>query len=80
MPRHLLRLQCMCLPSGWHLTIANPVYSLEAAASTPETLSQEAIIENLDPTEAARLDRVRNIGIAVCPLGLVQRSSADSPG
>ncbi|KAB8239707.1 Elongation factor G, mitochondrial [Aspergillus alliaceus] len=37
---------------------------LEAAASTPDTLSQEAIIENLDPVEAQRLSRVRNIGIA----------------
>ncbi|KAL2864208.1 elongation factor G [Aspergillus lucknowensis] len=37
---------------------------LEAAASTPDTLSQEAIIENLDPIEAERLSRVRNIGIA----------------
>ncbi|RJE23394.1 hypothetical protein PHISCL_04290 [Aspergillus sclerotialis] len=37
---------------------------LEAAASNPETLSQEAIIDNLDPAEAARLDRGRNIGIA----------------
>lgn len=38
---------------------------LEAAASNPETLSQEAIIDNLDPVEAARLSKVRNIGIAV---------------
>ncbi|KAL2823650.1 P-loop containing nucleoside triphosphate hydrolase protein [Aspergillus cavernicola] len=37
---------------------------LEAAASTPDSLSQEAIIENLDPVEAERLSRVRNIGIA----------------
>ncbi|PLN82984.1 elongation factor G 1, mitochondrial precursor [Aspergillus taichungensis] len=37
---------------------------LEAAAANPETLSQEAIIENLDPVEAERLSRVRNIGIA----------------
>ncbi|KKK19504.1 hypothetical protein P175DRAFT_0458444 [Aspergillus ochraceoroseus IBT 24754] len=37
---------------------------LEAAASTPESLSQEAIIENLDPVEAERLSRARNIGIA----------------
>ncbi|BCS00943.1 elongation factor G [Aspergillus luchuensis] len=37
---------------------------LEAAAANPDTLSQEAIIENLDPVEAARLSRVRNIGIA----------------
>ena len=41
------------------------VYSLEAAAANPETLSQAAIIDNLDPVEAARLDKVRNIGIAV---------------
>jgi hypothetical protein len=40
--------------------------SLEAAAQTPDSLSQEAIIENLDPVEAERLSRVRNIGIAVC--------------
>ncbi|BDD58586.1 Elongation factor G, mitochondrial [Monascus purpureus] len=37
---------------------------LEAAASSPETLTQESIIENLDPVEAERLSRVRNIGIA----------------
>ncbi|KAI9930961.1 hypothetical protein ASPWEDRAFT_47715 [Aspergillus wentii DTO 134E9] len=37
---------------------------LEAAAATPETLSQDAIIDNLDPVEAARLSKVRNIGIA----------------
>lgn len=39
--------------------------SLEAAAASPESLSQAAIIDNLDPIEAARLDKVRNIGIAV---------------
>ncbi|OJJ71258.1 hypothetical protein ASPBRDRAFT_207856 [Aspergillus brasiliensis CBS 101740] len=37
---------------------------LEAAAANPDTLSQEAIIDNLDPVEAERLSRVRNIGIA----------------
>jgi hypothetical protein len=31
----------------------------------PEELSQETIIENLNPQEAARLSKVRNIGIAV---------------
>ncbi|KAI9841192.1 MAG: Elongation factor G, mitochondrial [Thelocarpon superellum] len=36
---------------------------LEAAAE-PENLAQETIIQNLDPTEASRLSRVRNIGIA----------------
>ena len=45
------------------LTIQFLLYSLEAAAS--DNLSQEAIIENLDPVEAERLSRVRNIGIAV---------------
>ncbi|KAJ6015536.1 Elongation factor G [Penicillium herquei] len=37
---------------------------LEAAAANPDGLSQAAIIDNLDPIEAARLDKVRNIGIA----------------
>lgn len=34
-------------------------------AQEPETLAQETIIENLNPEEAARLSKVRNIGIAV---------------
>ncbi|PVH94950.1 hypothetical protein DM02DRAFT_483249, partial [Periconia macrospinosa] len=34
------------------------------ANEDPSTLSQETIVENLDPVEAARLSRVRNIGIA----------------
>ena len=38
--------------------------SLEQAAE-PENLAQETIIDNLAPQEAARLSRVRNIGIAV---------------
>ena len=38
--------------------------SLEEAAE-PENLAQETIIDNLAPQEAARLSRVRNIGIAV---------------
>lgn len=41
------------------------LFSLEAAASNPDGLSQEAIIDNLDPAEAIRLSRLRNIGIAV---------------
>ncbi|KAK5163162.1 Elongation factor G, mitochondrial [Saxophila tyrrhenica] len=36
----------------------------ETAVHDPSALSQEAIVENLDPQEAARLDKVRNIGIA----------------
>lgn len=41
------------------------IYRLEKAAADPETLTQTAIIENLNPQEAARLSKVRNIGIAV---------------
>lgn len=41
------------------------IRSLEKAAAEPEALAQETIIENLDPKEAARLGKVRNIGIAV---------------
>ncbi|WEW59282.1 Elongation factor G, mitochondrial [Emydomyces testavorans] len=37
---------------------------LEQAAAEPEMLSQESIIENMDPVEAARISKVRNIGIA----------------
>jgi hypothetical protein len=40
-------------------------------AHEPEELAQETIIENLDPEEAARLSKVRNIGIAVSITGLV---------
>ena len=36
----------------------------ETAVHDPSALSQEAIVDNLDPNEAARLDKVRNIGIA----------------
>ncbi|KAL2352942.1 elongation factor G, mitochondrial [Cryomyces antarcticus] len=37
---------------------------LEQAVEEPSYLAQETIIDNLDPREAARLSRVRNIGIA----------------
>ncbi|KXT06198.1 hypothetical protein AC578_1438 [Pseudocercospora eumusae] len=37
---------------------------METAMHNPTSLSQDAIIENLDPKEHARLDKVRNIGIA----------------
>lgn len=36
----------------------------EQAIQEPEKLSQEAIVDNLDPKEWERLSRVRNIGIA----------------
>lgn len=50
------------LPKGFSMLML--AIRLDAAA-TPEKLSQEDIIENLDPAEAARLNKVRNIGIAV---------------
>ncbi|KAF2088795.1 translation elongation factor G [Saccharata proteae CBS 121410] len=37
---------------------------LEAAIQDPSQLSQQAIVDNLDPVELARLSKVRNIGIA----------------
>lgn len=37
---------------------------MESAVHDPAALTQQAIVENLDPKEAARLDKVRNIGIA----------------
>ncbi|PSN70177.1 elongation factor G, mitochondrial [Corynespora cassiicola Philippines] len=46
----------------WQSSAAAAV--LEQAAADPSTLSQEKIVENLDPVEAARLSKVRNIGIA----------------
>ncbi|TKA76752.1 Elongation factor G, mitochondrial [Friedmanniomyces simplex] len=46
----------------WQATTAQAV--LETAVQDPSALSQEAIVDNLDPKEAARLDKVRNIGIA----------------
>ena len=36
----------------------------ETAVHDPNALSQDTIVDNLDPKEAARLDKVRNIGIA----------------
>ena len=36
----------------------------EAAVHDPDALSQQSIVDNLNPQEAARLDKVRNIGIA----------------
>ena len=40
-------------------------HRLEQAMQQPSELSQQQIVDNLDPVEWARLDRVRNIGIAV---------------
>jgi hypothetical protein len=46
------------------------MYRLEEAHE-PEELAQETIIENLDPKEAVRLSKVRNIGIAVSVTGSI---------
>jgi hypothetical protein len=58
----------VCLPlmiiPVW-MTVKLTTNRLEKASSEEE-LSQETIIQNLDPKEAHRLSRVRNIGIAVC--------------
>jgi len=37
----------------------------------PQTLAQETILDNLAPQEAARLAKVRNIGIAVSSLTIL---------
>lgn len=61
-------LQCESLKNQLDIFCSILIYcdiSLEAAAVSPDSLSQAAIIDNLDPIEAARLDKVRNIGIAV---------------
>ncbi|KAK3066540.1 Elongation factor G, mitochondrial [Teratosphaeriaceae sp. CCFEE 6253] len=46
----------------WQATAAAAV--LETALHDPSALSQDTIVDNLDPKEAARLSKVRNIGIA----------------
>lgn len=50
---------------GKTLSKANILTRLESAQQDPSQLSQETIVENLDPAEWARLQKVRNIGIAV---------------
>ncbi|KAK5700632.1 Elongation factor G, mitochondrial [Elasticomyces elasticus] len=46
----------------WQATAAPSV--LETAVHDPAALSQTTIVENLDPAEASRLSKLRNIGIA----------------
>lgn len=69
----LLLLQCKCprRTDPFSFTLSNVVISLEAAKADPASLSQAAIIDSLDPVEAARLNKCRNIGIAVrsTPIG-----------
>ena len=40
-------------------------HRLEEAEEEPDNLAQQTIIENMSTEEAARLSKVRNIGIAV---------------
>ena len=49
-----------------HMILCLLCERLEEAQAEPESLAQETIIQNLDPREATRLGKVRNIGIAVC--------------
>ncbi|KAI9826742.1 MAG: hypothetical protein M1819_007287 [Sarea resinae] len=56
------RTPCQWQPRRFQSNAAAAV--LEAANAEPEALAQETIIENLNPEEAARLSKVRNIGIA----------------
>lgn len=49
--------------------------SLEKAKEQPQNLAQETIVANLNPVEAARLDKLRNIGIAVSQTVLFAMSS-----
>ena len=43
----------------------------EQAIENPEELSQDKIVQNVDPKEWDRLSRVRNIGIAVSPTAVI---------
>ncbi|QIW97284.1 hypothetical protein AMS68_002802 [Peltaster fructicola] len=58
--------QCQRLPRVYrtrqYATAAAAVQ--DTARHDPSSLSQQAIVDNLDPKEAARLSKVRNIGIA----------------
>jgi hypothetical protein len=49
---------------------------LKEAAAAPGNLTQETIIKNLDVKEKQRLDKIRNIGIAVrsIPIDVVESS------
>ncbi|KAK5708624.1 Elongation factor G, mitochondrial [Elasticomyces elasticus] len=50
------------LQRRWQATASPSV--LETAVHDPTSLSQSTIVENLDPKEASRLSKLRNIGIA----------------
>lgn len=48
-----------------HYVVSANRYSVEQAAGEPDGPARENAVEKLVPEEAARLSRVRNIGIAV---------------
>ncbi|KAI9727873.1 MAG: Elongation factor G, mitochondrial [Cirrosporium novae-zelandiae] len=61
------RLQQLSLDRRWQqrrLQSGAAAQVLEQATADPEALSQQTIVENLSPEEAARISKVRNIGIA----------------
>jgi hypothetical protein len=50
----------------------------EAATVDPTSLATETIIENMAPAEAARLSKVRNIGIAVRLLNPIRKTLSET--
>ncbi|KAK5734269.1 Elongation factor G, mitochondrial [Elasticomyces elasticus] len=62
-PTNHQRINPLLLQRRWQATTAAPSV-LETAVHDPTSLSQSTIVENLDPKEATRLSKLRNIGIA----------------
>ena len=69
-------LQCMSAQKLFEMPQIDTI-RLEEAQDEPEALAPETIIENLSREEAARLSKVRNIGIAVGTLFEGRRTSID---
>ncbi|KAK5729115.1 Elongation factor G, mitochondrial [Elasticomyces elasticus] len=61
-PTNHQRINPLLQQRRWQATAAPSV--LETAVHDPTSLSQSTIVENLDPAEALRLSKLRNIGIA----------------
>ncbi|PNS21839.1 hypothetical protein CAC42_437 [Sphaceloma murrayae] len=65
--RSLSRSPATLPPSPWQfkrMQSGAAAAVLEKAMENPTELAQDTIVQNLDPREAARLNKVRNIGIA----------------
>ncbi|KAK3661242.1 Elongation factor G, mitochondrial [Elasticomyces elasticus] len=61
-PTNHQRINPLLQQRRWQATASPSV--LETAVHDPASLSQTTIVENLDPAEASRLSKLRNIGIA----------------